>query len=222
MFDRRQISNAAICGSGSPIRKIVCRSSDVGGRLMPLSTKIVLVGAAALAVAGAAVAATPAKHVMNVSLPDGSTAHIEYVGDVAPKVTIAPGPFAPFSIGWEPMAIPDFSRIDRIMADMERQRAAILQQVQQMPHHGIGIPTATIASYGNIPSLPAGANSISVVSVSNGGATCTRTTRVTSEGPGKAPKVESSVSGNCSASAAPVPQAKPTAAPRSSAPVDHT
>lgn len=190
---------------------------------MPLSKKVILAGAAALAIAGAAVAATPAKHVMNVALPDGSTAHIEYVGNVAPKVTIAPGPFAPFSVGWAPMAMPDFSRIDKIMADMERQRAAIMQQVQQM-HRGIGIPTATIASYGNIPNLPAGANSISVVSVSNGGGTCTRTTRVTSEGPGKAPKVDSSLSGNCSASAAPAPgpQAKPTAAPRSSAPIDRT
>jgi hypothetical protein len=178
---------------------------------MPVSTKLVLAGAAALAIAGAAVAATPAKHVMNIPLPDGSTAHIEYVGDVAPKVTIAPGPFAPFPVGWAPMAMPDFSRIDKIMADMERQRAAIMQQVQQI-HHGIGIPTATIASYGDIPHLPAGANSVSVVSVSNGGSSCTRTTQVTSQGAGKPPKVVTNVSGNCGPAAAPAP-AEPSANP---------
>ena len=53
-----------------------------------------------------------------------------------------------------------------------------------------------VAAYGN---LPAGATSTSIVSYSNGGATCTRTTEVVSQGPGKPPKVTSNVSGDCSA-----------------------
>ena len=50
---------------------------------------------------------------------------------------------------------------------------------------------------------PAGETSTTVVSVSNGGATCTRTTESVSQGPGKPPKVTSSVSGTVRAGAAP-------------------
>jgi len=50
-----------------------------------------LAGAAAAALAGTAYAATGKAHVMDVALPDGAVAHIQYYGDVAPKVTIAAG-----------------------------------------------------------------------------------------------------------------------------------
>ena len=49
-----------------------------------------LAGIAAAAIAGTAIAAGSKSHVMNVPLPDGSVAHIQYVGDVAPKVTVEP------------------------------------------------------------------------------------------------------------------------------------
>ena len=55
---------------------------------------IVLTGVAAAALAGTAIAASPKTHVMNVPLPDGSVARVEYVGDVAPRVTVAPRPIA--------------------------------------------------------------------------------------------------------------------------------
>ena len=45
-------------------------------------------GAAATFLAGTALAANPNKHVIAVALPDGATARVEYVGNVAPKVTI--------------------------------------------------------------------------------------------------------------------------------------
>jgi hypothetical protein len=68
-----------------------------------------------------------------------------------------------------------------------------------------------VASYGN---LPAGANSVSVVTVSNGGASCTRTTEVVSQGAGKPPKVTTKVSGNCGGAAPqPAPHAPPQPAP---------
>ena len=57
-------------------------------------------------------------------------------------------------------------------------------------------PGMNVASYGN---LPAGADSVSVVSVSNGASSCTRTTEVVSQGSGKPPKVTTNVSGNCGA-----------------------
>ena len=54
---------------------------------------LALAGMAAAAIAGTAIAADPATHVMNVQLPDGSVAHVQYVGDVAPKVTVEPRRF---------------------------------------------------------------------------------------------------------------------------------
>ncbi len=53
---------------------------------------LALAGVAAAALAGTAIAASPRTHVMNVPLPDGSVARVEYIGEVAPKVTVAPRP----------------------------------------------------------------------------------------------------------------------------------
>jgi len=166
---------------------------------------LVLAGLGAAAVAGAAVAASRDSHVMNVPLPDGSTARVEYVGDVAPKVTVVPGAIAPFGM------------FDRSMFDMDRQIEAMMRQVDQMaraPAAVAGMPGLNVAAYGN---APAGTESVTVVSTSNGGKTCTRTTEVTSQGPGKPPKVVTNVSGDCAGVAAPVapappaPSARPTA-----------
>jgi hypothetical protein len=161
---------------------------------------IALAGVAAAALAGSAIAASPKTHVMNVPLPDGSVARVEYVGNVAPKVTVAPAPSAD---GFWMGGMPSFANFDRMFERMNRQMRAI----EQMARQPAGIPSMSIASYGN---MPAGANSVSVVSYSNGGTTCTRTTEVTSQGPGKPPKVVSSASGNCGPATAPAPSAAPT------------
>lgn len=176
--------------------------------------KLAFAGVAAAAIAGTAVAASSDKHKMDVALPDGGTAHIEYYGDVAPKVTIAPGDFAPFPAGWAPIAFPDFGSI---IQRMNAEQAAMMKQVQEMTRRGVGSAVApvNVAAYGN---MPAGANSISVVSLSNGGGTCTRTTEITSQGAGKAPKVVSNIGGNCAAA----PEAKPSTAIESPAPVNRT
>jgi hypothetical protein len=169
--------------------------------------KIALAGLAAAAIAGAAVAAGPQKHVMTVALPNGGQAHIEYYGDVAPKVTVEQ---APLSAGWAPIALPDYSNFDRIFQQIDAQRDALMKQVQQMTRQVPGSPVSpiSIASYG---SMPEGTRSVSVVSVSHGGGTCTRTTEIVSQGPGKAPKVASNVTGDCSSGSAPAQSAKPTA-----------
>ena len=155
---------------------------------------IVLAGLGAITLTGAAVAASRDTHVLNVPLPDGSSAKIEYVGDVAPKVTVTP---APLTAGF-----PAFGMFDRSMADMQRQIDAMIRQANEMATRPVAAaPGLNVASYG---SAPAGTQSLTVVSTSNGAKTCTRTTEVTSEGPGKAPKVTSSVSGDCAGvSAAP-------------------
>lgn len=166
--------------------------------------KFALAGAAATALAGTAYAASRNVHVMDVSLPDGAVAHIQYYGDVAPKVTIAPRAEAAMPGLWEPMAFPRFDDIDRVIAQMNQQTETMIRQAQTMVAQP-GAAGMNVASYGN---MPAGANSVSVISYSNGGQTCTRTTHVTSEGPGKPPKVTTNVSGECGSSAAAPPAAQ--------------
>lgn len=149
-------------------------------------------GVAAAALAGTAYAAAPKTHVMNVPLPDGSMARVEYVGDVAPKVTIAPRAIADSAGAWA-IPFPSFAGFDRMIAEMQRQSREMMRRAQDMSHHGAGA-SPYIASYGN---LPAGQTSTTIVSVSNNGQTCTRTTNVVSLGQGKPPKVTSNVSGQC-------------------------
>jgi hypothetical protein len=141
-------------------------------------------GVAAAALAGTAFAAAPGTHVMNVPLPDGS------------KVTIAPRPPADAAMPWA-MPFPSFAGFDRMIQEMQRQSQEMMRQAQQIAHQPIGA-APHIAAYGN---LPAGETSTTVVSVSNGGGTCTRTTEVVSQGPGKPPKVASSVTGQCGGAA---------------------
>ena len=158
-------------------------------------------GAAAAALAGTAFAAANKTHVMNVPLPDGSVARVEYVGDVAPKVTVAPRPLAATAMPWS-MPMPSFAGFDQIIQEMNRQSQEIIRRAQEMARQ----PAASaggapyIASYGN---LPASGTSTTVVSVSNGRGTCTRTTQVVSQGPGKPPKVTSNVTGQCANDAQP-------------------
>lgn len=167
-------------------------------------------GVAAAALAGAAIAASPKTHVMNVPLPDGSVARVEYVGDVAPKVTVAPRPVAGAMGDWGPqmMPFPSFEGFDRMAAEMQRQSQEMLRQAQEMARQPAGAAPRT-ASYGD---MPAGQTSTSVVTISRNGVTCTRSTDIVSQGPGKPPKVTSNVSGKCDGSVspeAPVPPAGP-------------
>ena len=163
--------------------------------------KFALAGAAAAAIAGTAYAASKTAHEMVVALPDGAVAHIQYYGDVAPKVTIAPGAQAGLPGAWAPMAFPRFGDLDQEIARMHQQTEAMIRQAQRMAAQP-GAPGVNVASYGN---MPAGANSVSVVSYRNGGRTCTRTTETMSQGPGKPPKVTTKVSGDCGP-AGPVPE----------------
>lgn len=154
---------------------------------------IVLAGLGAVALTGAAAAAGRDTHVMNVPLPDGSTARVEYVGNVAPKVTVTPAPMA--------SVFAPFGMFDRSMFDMDRQIDAMMRQVNDMAAHAtaVGTPGMNVAAYGN---APAGTQSVTIVTTSNGTQSCTRRTEVTSEGAGKAPKVLSSLSGECGAAGA--------------------
>jgi len=164
---------------------------------------IALAGAAAAALAGTALAATPKTHVMNIALPDGSVARVEYVGDVPPKVTVAPGPLAGLSAECSPLGLPAFAGFGKMIEQMNRETQAMIRQAQQMARQAPnGAAAPYIAAYGD---APAGATSTSIVSFRNGAGTCTRTTQTVSQGPGKPPKVTSSVSGDCGPSGAAAP-----------------
>src|SRR6059058_305442 len=142
-----------------------------------------MAGAAALA--GTALAAARNSHVMNVPLPDGSVARVEYVGDVPPKVTVTPAPLAgDLWMG----GMPAFANFDHMFEQMDRQ----IHQIEQMARQPAGGPAMNVASYGNLPS---GADSVSVITVSDGARSCTRSTEIVSQGAGKPPKVTTNVSG---------------------------
>ena len=163
-------------------------------------------GIAAAALAGTAIAAGPKTHVMNVPLADGSTVRVEYVGDVAPKVSVAPGR----DVGlWSPVAFPDFGNFDRMFEQMNRQMQQVGQMARQRGAAMAGSPY--VAAYG---SMPPGTTSYSVSTVSDGA--CTRTTEVVSQGDNKPPKVTTSSSGKCA------PGAAPSATPAPTGPLNRT
>jgi hypothetical protein len=192
----------AICRSGSrhKFSKLSQHSKleVVFVRKLPAAA---LVGLAAAAIAGTAAAASSRAHVINVPLADGSVARIEYVGDVPPKVSVAP---APLPGDFWSTAVPPMADFDRLFEQLNRQ----MRQIEQMARVPVGAPGINVASYGN---LPPGASSVSVVTTSNGGVTCTRTTEIVSQGPGKPPKVTTNVSGNCAGAPAPARPASPSA-----------
>jgi hypothetical protein len=174
-----------------------CRKDVLVSKLHALT----LAGVAGVALATAAVAASPRTHVMNVPLPDGSVERIEYSGNVQPKVTFEPAAAMPDAV--EPFALPSFAGFDRMIEKMNRQTQAMMRQAQEIARQSGAAPgTPYVASYGN---GPAGVTSTTVVSFSNGGRTCTRTTESVSQGPGKPPKVTSKVNGDCSSAPAPAP-----------------
>src|SRR4029079_12416289 len=125
--DERQSGAVAIYGSGSRHRLPTSKA----GQLEKIVTKLpaIAIGAAPVAPAAAATAAaSPKTHKMDVALPGGSVAHIEYVGDVAPKVTVDPRPMADAAGAWG-MPFPSFAAFDRMMADMQRQSAQMRAQI---------------------------------------------------------------------------------------------
>jgi hypothetical protein len=181
---------------------------------MRTHTKLLLAGAGVLALAGTAVAAHDHAHVMNVALPDGTVARIHYVGDVAPKVMLAPSAeVTPVAIiGADP-----FAMFDRISLAMDRQMDAMLQQASALASAAPG-PNGHLSDAA-LKSMPAGTVSYSYTSYSSGnGGACSQSVQVTSLGANQAPKVIKQSSGDCTAmnSRSPTPavqQAKP-AVPR--------
>jgi hypothetical protein len=176
--------------------------------LMRTLTKLLLAGAGAAAVAGAALA-TDRGHVMNVALPDGSIAQIHYTGNVAPQLVVAPDAVPVAFAETDP-----FAMFDRISMAMDHQMNAMMQQASMLQQAApAGGPVSDVA----LKSLPPGTVSYSYASYSSGnGAQCSQSVQVTALGTNQAPKVIKQSSGDCNAmnSRAPTPavqQAKPEA-----------
>ncbi|HWT42908.1 MAG TPA: hypothetical protein VN152_09690 [Sphingopyxis sp.] len=154
----------------------------------------VFAGIAALTAAGSAVAATTDTRMMEVGLPDGSIAQIEYRGEFAPKVIVTPAArFVP--VQWiAPFEAAQFVRFDRIATEMRRQTEMMMQQVRALQPEPNALGKISLADFGP---LPAGTVRYSFSSTSTGNGTCTRSVQVTSLGSGQQPKVVSKSAGDC-------------------------
>lgn len=158
--------------------------------------KFLLAGAAVAALAGTAALADSLHH-MTVTAPDGGQVSIAYAGATAPTVHfLTPRMVREQLPVWSPFAEMEHvsAAMDAMTANMDRQMAADLYRVRQMTAMPApGLNSATLAS------LPAGAQSWSVTTISNGKDVCTRSTRVISHGNDARPQVISSSSGDCNA-----------------------
>lgn len=181
-------------------------------------SKLALAGLGVVALTGGAALAQE-MHVMKVALPDGSVAHIRYVGDKPPQVAVVPVAqriAVPIMLA-QPMASP-FADFDRVFADMDRRMAAMMQQARMLasqPADSSG-RLETV----NLGKLPAGTVRYSFTSTTSGNGICTRSVQYVSDGSAAQPKVVSQSSGDCSAMAkpvtkvsAPAPKAAPAPAP---------
>jgi hypothetical protein len=178
---------------------------------MRFTRTTLLAGGAALLVAGTAAAAAEKLHKMEMALPDGSTAHIEYAGDVAPTVTVEPVD-AQAQAAFDP-----FAEFDRIALEMQARHQAMMQQLaalQQAAAEGDAAAPGQVAFVGN---LPAGAH-YSYYSSTTDANGCTQTVQYSSDGGGSAePRVTRASAGNCDAAAGeagPAPAAAPAPEPR--------
>jgi hypothetical protein len=157
---------------------------------MRVTRTAILAGGAALLAFGTAAVAADKLHTMTVSLPDGAVAHIQYAGDVAPKVSVQP-------IDAVPVAFVDpFAQFDRIAAAMEAQHQTMMRQVAQMEQAaaqaGSGAPgQVTLAG-----DLPAGTHFTYVSSTTDANG-CTRTVEYSSDGSSQQPEVTKTSAGSC-------------------------
>lgn len=160
---------------------------------------IALIGSVALA----GVAAAQSSHTMTVRLPDGALEQIQYTGDTPPQVAIIPAPTA-FAFGaapvWTIMPPASFANIQRIMADADRDAAAMWQQAQALASESFSGANGPISI--DVANAPPGTRIYAFSSTDTGNGVCTQSTEITSVGPNGQPHVVSHRSGNCSGTSA--------------------
>lgn len=194
---------------------------------------------ATVGIAGAALAASGHTHTLDVTLPDGSIAHVRYAGKVAPTVQVTPADRLWSDTPGADAASP-FAGMDAVVAMMARQHEAMMQQVaalqqeaQQAAQAG-AMQTASAGKPGFTRTvLPGGmvliasgqpANvSIRYVSTTTGANAsangCTQTVEYRSDGGNAQPQIIRTSVGTCdSASVPPSKALTATSASRPAAP----
>ena len=167
-----------------------------------------LMGAAALAMlgAGAAHAATNELHTMKVDAPDGTVVHVQYSGDVAPRVEFVPADEVQRTR--MPIMADPFVQMERISAMMDAQmhammqRAAVLrQQAALMQQNAIAAGAGTHnPGFTVVGNMPEGMH-VTYYSSTTSADGCTRTVSYSSDGSGASPKVVQAASNTCDAAA---------------------
>jgi hypothetical protein len=182
---------------------------------------LVLAGAAALALGGAAVAwgsADRDTHDMTVTLPGGAVGHIHYSGDVAPTLVIDDNHFAFDPLWPSPAAMaldPDFAALDAWSMDFDRMIERMFADARRMAR--LAEPDETLTQAATRGVLP-GSYSYSFVSTTSKGKTCAQMVQVTAPASGGKPEVVRQTSGDCApakddsikADAPPAPKTVPT------------
>jgi hypothetical protein len=176
---------------------------------MRFARTTILAGGAALLVAGTAAYAAEKLHTMNVSLPDGSVAQIEYTGDVAPQVSVAPAEAVPVAYA-DP-----FAELDRMAAYMEAQHQAMMQQVAAMEQAAAQAGSGAPGQMTLVGNLPAGTH-FTYVSSTTDEHGCTQTVEYSSDGSSQQPKVTRTSAGSCDSATSDAPVA--ASAPRAPVP----
>jgi hypothetical protein len=160
----------------------------------------VAVAATALFATGIAVAST--KHVMTLPLNDGSVVRVEYEGDVAPRISLAPVA-RPASA---PVAIADpFAQMDAILAAMEQRHQAMMREIAALQARAEVDPSSPLQQISAGEGPRAGGYSfVSTTTTSSGG--CGHSVEIVQR-PGAAPQRVERSFGDCSrAGAVPPPR----------------
>lgn len=172
-----------------------------------------LSAAALVGLAGFAAAQSRAhSHVLTVRLPGGGVEQIHYRGDIAPRVIVS-AQAAPIVLA-SPVAAPfdwaaPFALMDQIADQMDRQSAAMLQQLD-----AVTAPGMQATAFG----APAMSQGYAFAASLMGKGVCGHSVQVTSTGDGKPAHVVSRSWGDCTAAPAakpaPASQAVQTKAPQ--------
>ena len=177
---------------------------------MPGFRTSLIVAGLTMAVGSVAVAANRNVHTMNVALPDGSVAHVQYVGKVAPTVRVSAAADAA-AAGED-----GFASFDKVFAAMEQQQAAMMQRAEAMQQAALADANHVEAAMkaGNITRTelpggmvlmssnggkPAGQFSYRYVAVTKDAGGCTQRVEYSSDEAGAKPQVTRTSAGPCDA-----------------------
>ncbi|EIZ78084.1 hypothetical protein WSK_3394 [Novosphingobium sp. Rr 2-17] len=179
---------------------------------MRMLSKKYLIGAAALAVLGAGVAraASDQLHTMQVSAADGSVVHVQYSGDVAPKVEVVPVTAAMPAAMPASAILDPFAQMEQVSAMMDAQMTAMMQRAAMLQQHAAQMQQHAVAN-GQVTQIAPGVTlagtapqgvHVTYYSSSTDANGCTRSVSYSSDGTDAAPKMTQAASDGCDANRA--------------------